>query len=90
MSGPFETEDQARELPAVQAVYRAFDASPEAGAHGAAHPPDARGGVHQRLRGSSWRVRPARPVLAGRMGARDGATVVAGLISRAHDAGGAR
>ena len=31
MSGPFETEREARELPAVQAVYRAFDADPGAG-----------------------------------------------------------
>jgi len=31
VSGPFETEAQARELPAVQAVYDAFDADPGAG-----------------------------------------------------------
>jgi hypothetical protein len=28
---PLETEQQARELPEVQAIYRAFDASPSAG-----------------------------------------------------------
>ncbi len=31
MSGPFETEDQARSLPAVRAVYTAFDLDPGAG-----------------------------------------------------------
>ena len=30
-AGPFETEQQARELPAVQAVYEAFAADPGAG-----------------------------------------------------------
>lgn len=32
MTGPFETERQASETPAVQAVYAAFDAAPGAGA----------------------------------------------------------
>ena len=36
MSGPFETEREARELPAVQAVYEAFRRRPGRGAHGAA------------------------------------------------------
>ncbi len=31
MSGPFDSEREARELPAVQAVYEAFDADPGAG-----------------------------------------------------------
>lgn len=31
MTGPFETERQARELPAVRAVYAAFDADPGVG-----------------------------------------------------------
>jgi hypothetical protein len=31
VSGPFETEDQARELPAVRAVYEAFRADPGTG-----------------------------------------------------------
>jgi hypothetical protein len=31
MTGPFETEREARELPAVQAVYEAFDADPGVG-----------------------------------------------------------
>ena len=31
MTGPFETEQEARELPEVRAVYAAFDADPGAG-----------------------------------------------------------
>ena len=34
MTGPFETERQARETPAVQAVYAAFDAAPRQGGMG--------------------------------------------------------
>jgi hypothetical protein len=31
MTGPYETEQQVRELPAVRAVYDAFDAAPRQG-----------------------------------------------------------
>jgi hypothetical protein len=88
MTGPFETEREARELPAVQAIYAAFRADPGVGRMA----PD----THKMLIGAC--------VAAGvELGAYDRrillwlsgwepqtCAVIAGLISRAHDAEAAR
>lgn len=85
MSGPFETAREARELPAVQAIYRAFDADPGIG----------------RMAPHSLRMLNETCAAAGiGLGAFDRrvltwlagwepetCAVVAGLISRVHDAG---
>jgi hypothetical protein len=85
MTGPFETEREARELPAVRAVYAAFEADPGAGKM-APH--------NRRLLG---RALEAAGVDMGRYDDRiaewlamwEPATcaVVAGWITRAHEAG---
>ena len=86
--GPFETEREARELPAVQAVYAAFRADPGVG-HMAPHSlrmlseacaaaGTGPGAFDRRVLAwlSEWEPETA--------------AVVAGLITRAHDAGRAR
>jgi hypothetical protein len=88
MSGPFETEREARELPAVQDIYAAFRADPGVGrmaphAHkmliGACEAAGVELGAFDRrilLWLSGWEPQTC--------------AVIAGLISRAHDAGCAR
>jgi hypothetical protein len=85
VSGPFETEQQARETEAVQAIYEAFDADPGAGKM-APH-------TLQMLTGACMAARVDlgafdRRVLAGLSGWEpETAAVVCGLISRAHRPG---
>ena len=84
-SGPFEREDEARELPAVQAIYAAFDRDPGPGrmtVHTRAMLEEALGeaGVEagafdQRVIG--WLSGFEPPHIA----------VICGWIARAHDAG---
>ncbi len=85
MTGPFETERQARELPAVQAVYDAFDRDPGVGkmaphSHkmliGACVAASVELGAYDRriiLWLSGWEPQTC--------------AVIAGLITRAHKAG---
>ena len=88
MSGPFETEQQVRELPAVQAIYRAFRADPGPGRM-APH-------THQMLIGACVAASVElgafdRRILLWMSGWEpETCAVIAGLISRAHDAGVAR
>jgi hypothetical protein len=85
MTGPFETEQQARQLPAVQAVYEAFRADPGLG----------------KMTPQTHEMLIAACAAAGvELGAYDRhilawlagwepqtCAVIAGLISRAHEAG---
>jgi hypothetical protein len=85
MTGPFETEQQARETPGVRDVYAAFDLDPGAGKM-APH-------THQML----MRACTAAGVSLGAYDRRilawlatwepQTAAVITGLISRAHDVG---
>ena len=85
MMGPFETEQQARETPEVQAVYAAFSADPGVGKM-AAH-------THRMLMAACTAASVQlgaydRRVLAWLSGFEpETAAVVAGLILRAHAAG---
>ena len=88
MSGPFETEREARELPAVQAVYEAFRADPGVGRM-APH-------NHRMLDEACAAARIGlgafdRRVLAWLSGYEpETCAVVAGLITRAYEAGRSR
>ena len=85
MSGPFETEGQARELPAVRAVYEAFRADPGVGK------------MEPHNRRMLGRACEAAGVVTGRYDDRiiewlsgwepQMCAVVAGLITRAYEAG---
>ena len=88
MTGPFETEREARELPAVQAVYEAFDADPGAGKMR----PHTRQMLEAACAAASVELGAYdRRVLAWLAGWEPQVcAVVAGLIGRAHDAGRAR
>ncbi|MGH3218955.1 MAG: hypothetical protein ACRDPY_09655 [Streptosporangiaceae bacterium] len=87
MTGPFETERQARELPAVRAVYEAFDADPGAGKmapHSLRLLEDACASAGVTLGAYDRRI------LAWLAGWEPAAcAVVAGLISRAREGGAA-
>ena len=86
MTGPFESEREARELPAVQAIYRAFRADPGVGRMaphnhkmliGACVAASVELGAYDRrilLWLSGWEPETC--------------AVIAGLITRAHDAAG--
>lgn len=85
MTGPFETEQQARELPAVRAVYEAFRADPGVGK------------MTPHNRRMLGRACEAAGVATGRYDDRiiewlagwepQMCAVVAGLVTRAHEAG---
>ena len=85
MTGPFETEQQARQLPAVQAVYAAFRADPGVGkmtpqTHEMLLSACAAAGVELGAYD--------RHILAWLAGWEpQTVAVIAGLISRAHEAG---
>ncbi|HUZ38371.1 MAG TPA: hypothetical protein VMV17_18765 [Streptosporangiaceae bacterium] len=86
-TGPFETERQARETPAVQAVYRAFDAAPR------------QGGMNEPSHKLLCEALTAAGVELGAYDHRivrwlagwepETCAVIAGLVTRAHAAGAA-
>lgn len=88
MTGPFETEQQARELPAVQAVYEAYRADPGVGRMA----PHARRMLDETCAAAGVELGAYdRRILLWLSGWEpQTCAVLAGLISRAHDAGVAR
>jgi hypothetical protein len=88
MTGPFETEREARELPAVQVVYEAFDADPGAGKMA----PHTRRMLDETCAAAGVDLGAYdRRILAWLSGWEPSTVaVVCGLISRAYESGRAR
>ena len=93
MTGPFETEQQARQLPAVQAVYAAFRADPGVGRMVLTILDPCSPQTHEMLLSACAAAGVElgaydRHILAWLAGWEpQTVAVIAGLISRAHEAG---